>query len=210
MAIAVSVIERSPSSSLSDHRLVMFGPRPKAAMPKTLIKHVYGNKCVPVYSPDADFLIYAIEASGGDVSNSILISLLHGPCRRCYFWKPRSVVVVQILSPFHLNLSVSVAQNAHFSSSSTALFPNTDFQASIKSKVSKGESIHCEVCARPAGATAPPPPTVTTAGRMGAACRGRVWTGDSRLRLRKRESLEAAIHRTTKVGRRAHGEEKCL
>ena len=74
LAIAVSVIERSPSYSLSDHRLVMFGPRPKAAMPKTLIKHVYGNKCVPVYSPDAGFLIYAIEASGGDVSNSILIS----------------------------------------------------------------------------------------------------------------------------------------
>ena len=46
-------------------------------------------------------------------------------------------MVVQILSPFHLNLSV--AQNAHSSSSSTALFPNTDFQASIKSKVSKGE-----------------------------------------------------------------------
>ena len=75
LAIAVSVIERSQStSSLSDHRLVMFGPRPKASMPKTLIKHVYGNKCVPVYSPDAGFLIYAIEASGGDVSNSILIS----------------------------------------------------------------------------------------------------------------------------------------
>ena len=34
----------------------------------------FTDKSVPVYSPDPGFLIYCIEASGGDVSNALLVS----------------------------------------------------------------------------------------------------------------------------------------
>ena len=79
LVLSLSVLERSSAQqqldlAAHDHRLVMFGPRSKANMPVTLVKHVYGNTCVPVYSPNSGFLIYAIEASGGDVANSILVS----------------------------------------------------------------------------------------------------------------------------------------
>jgi hypothetical protein len=82
VAIALSVYKGAGSKSASlfhlPHRFVLFGPASKASLlasssePK--FNHVYGNSCVPVYSPDPGYLIYIIESSGGDLANSLVIS----------------------------------------------------------------------------------------------------------------------------------------
>ena len=54
----------------ASHPVVLFG-RVGEGAPGLLN---FTDKSVPVYSPDPGFLIHCVEASGGDLSNSILIS----------------------------------------------------------------------------------------------------------------------------------------
>ena len=55
----------------ASHPVVLFGRVGDGAPPGLLN---FTDKSVPVYSPDPGFLIHCVEASGGDLSNSILIS----------------------------------------------------------------------------------------------------------------------------------------
>ena len=55
----------------ASHPVVLFGRVGDGAPPGLL---TFTDKSVPVYSPDPGFLIHCVEASGGDLSNSILIS----------------------------------------------------------------------------------------------------------------------------------------
>jgi len=56
----------------ASHPVVLFGRVGDGAERPGLLN--FTDKSVPVYSPDPGFLIHCVEASGGDLSNSILIS----------------------------------------------------------------------------------------------------------------------------------------
>lgn len=68
--------------------MIVFGNHPKQDIKKLIMAkslltpglpawadhQLYGNACVPVYSPNAGYLMYIIEAARGDLGNSIVLS----------------------------------------------------------------------------------------------------------------------------------------